>query len=78
MERGGASVIPVGCRRGGCGACRVRVIEGEYAVGKMSIRYVTQDEASRGLVLACCLQPASDLVLELAPSPRCAFQPGRA
>ena len=25
--------LPVGCRRGGCGVCRVRVLSGEYRFG---------------------------------------------
>ncbi|WP_083276981.1 2Fe-2S iron-sulfur cluster-binding protein [Sphingobium phenoxybenzoativorans] len=75
MERGGIHAIPIGCRRGGCGACRVRIVEGEFRVGKMSSRYVSTDDLSDGIVLACCVRPSSNLVLELAPSPKCAFQP---
>lgn len=75
MERSGGTAIPVGCRRGGCGACRVRVLSGKYFVGKMSARYVTKGEIAEGLALACCLRPLSDLALDLAPSSKCAFQP---
>lgn len=75
MERGGICAIPIGCRRGGCGACRVRVLEGDFSVGKMSSRYVSAGDLSDGIALACCVRPNSNLILELAPSPKCAFQP---
>jgi Ferredoxin len=30
MERAGQALIPVGCRGGGCGKCRIRILKGEY------------------------------------------------
>jgi len=30
MERAGQALIPVGCRGGGCGKCRIRILQGEY------------------------------------------------
>jgi ferredoxin len=33
-RRGGAPAVKVGCRNGGCGACRVRVLDGKCASRK--------------------------------------------
>ena len=57
--------LPVGCRRGGCGICRVRVLEGAYESGPMSRAHVTAEQEREGVVLACCIYPRSDLVLRL-------------
>ncbi|HYG89262.1 MAG TPA: 2Fe-2S iron-sulfur cluster binding domain-containing protein [Azospirillum sp.] len=61
--------IPVGCRRGGCGVCRVQVLEGPYRVEAMSRTHVTEAEQQEGYALACCLVPQGDLVLRLAAKP---------
>lgn len=58
--------VRVGCRQGGCGACRVRVISGEYTTDKMSRAHVTEEELAQGYALSCRLYPASDLVIEPA------------
>lgn len=57
--------LPVGCRRGGCGICRVRVTSGEYRRDPMSRDHVSAEEEATGLVLACCIYPLSDLSLRL-------------
>lgn len=61
--------IPVGCRNGGCGKCKVRVVSGEYRTGKMSRAHISEAEQAEGWVLACRLYPESDVVLELPPEP---------
>ena len=53
--------IPVGCRSGGCGVCRVRLLSGRYRLGLMSKHQVTDDAAAQGYALACQLYPDSDL-----------------
>lgn len=58
--------VRVGCRQGGCGACRVRVLSGDYTTGKMSRSHVSDDEEADGYALSCRLFPASDLVIEPA------------
>ena len=65
MEALGRRGIPVGCRGGGCGVCKVRVTAGEYAVRKMSRACVSCGEEEAGVVLACKLFPRSDLSLEV-------------
>ena len=57
--------LPVGCRRGGCGICRVRVTGGQYRADVMSRAHVSAEDEARGLVLACCIYPLSDLSLRL-------------
>ncbi len=59
--------IPIGCRRGGCGVCRVQVLDGPYRVEAMSRTHVTGKDETEGYVLACRLIPKGDLTLRLAP-----------
>ena len=65
MERLGRRDIPVGCRGGGCGICRVRIVGGTaYRTLKMSRAQVTVADERAGICLACKLIPQGDLVLE--------------
>jgi ferredoxin len=57
--------LPVGCRRGGCGICRVRVTSGDYRRAPMSRDHVSAEDEAAGVVLACCIYPLSDLSLRL-------------
>jgi len=62
MERLGRRGIPVGCRGGGCGICRVQVIgDGKYHTSKMSRAQVSAADEADGICLACKLIPESDL-----------------
>lgn len=63
MEKARCTGIPVGCRNGGCGACRVRVTAGEYAVRKMNRAVVSQADEAAGCVLACRLYPRGDITV---------------
>ncbi|MDR3451196.1 MAG: 2Fe-2S iron-sulfur cluster-binding protein [Rhodoferax sp.] len=65
MEQLRCKGIPVGCRNGGCGVCKVRVIEGRYARKKMSRAVISAEEEEQGCVLACKIQPQSDLRVEV-------------
>ena len=65
MERSGSSDIGVGCRGGGCGICRVRVVGGEYTTGKMSAAKISETERAAGFALACRVFPVSDLLIEV-------------
>jgi ferredoxin len=60
--------LPVGCRRGGCGICRVRVVAGDYRTDVMSRAHVSAEDEAAGLLLACCLYPLSELSLRLEPA----------
>lgn len=64
MERLGRKSIPVGCRGGGCGVCRVQVLgAGDFRTLKMSRAQVSAEDEAAGICLACKLIPRSDLVL---------------
>lgn len=66
LEKGAQTSVRVGCRQGGCGACRVRVISGRYTTDKMSRAHVSEAERAEGYALSCRLYPQSDLVIEAA------------
>lgn len=61
--------IPVGCRGGGCGICRIRILSGDYESKKMSRKHITEAEQAAGTVLACRIYPRQDLDIEVLPVP---------
>ena len=65
MERSHCRDIPVGCRNGGCGACKVRVVSGSFHAAKMNRAVVTAKEEEDGCVLACKIFPRTDLSLQV-------------
>lgn len=70
VERSGTRSVDIGCRRGGCGVCRVRVLEGTFTTKVMSKAYCTPDEVAAGIVLSCRTFATSDLVIEPCPKPK--------
>ena len=65
MEHQGQHLIPVGCRRGGCGICKVQVLSGEYETLVMSRAQVSINEEADRYALACRLMPKSDLKISV-------------
>ncbi|MBO1250591.1 MAG: 2Fe-2S iron-sulfur cluster binding domain-containing protein [Burkholderiaceae bacterium] len=65
MEALGKKGIPVGCRQGGCGVCKVQVLEGQYTRRVMSRAHISAEEESTGCVLSCRIYPNSDLRLNV-------------
>ena len=63
MERLGKRGIPVGCRGGGCGVCKVHISHGDFDQRVMSRAFITAEEEAEGIVLACRVRPASDIAL---------------
>ena len=61
MENALCKGIPVGCRNGGCGACKVQVVEGQYTKRKMNRAVVSLEEEARDVALACKIYPQSDM-----------------
>jgi len=61
MEKARCKGIPVGCRNGGCGACKVRVTKGRYIKRKMNRAVLSADEEAQSCALACKTYPQSDL-----------------
>lgn len=67
MELVGKKCVPVGCRGGGCGFCKIRVTEGRFECGKMSKAHVPPEALENGEVLACRIFPTTDLTIECVP-----------
>jgi ferredoxin len=65
MEALGRKGIPVGCRGGGCGVCKIEITSGQYTKRVMSRDHVTVEEEARGCVLACRVKPLSDISLKV-------------
>lgn len=63
--RGLSRKLPVGCRRGGCGICRARVLAGTFRRVPMSRAHVSEQDEAAGLVLCCAIYPLSDLTVRL-------------
>ncbi len=71
MERLGRRGIPVGCRGGGCGVCKVEILSGKYMQRVMSRDYVSCEDEANGRVLACRVYPASDIRLRVLGKMAC-------
>jgi len=65
MERLGKKGIPVGCRGGGCGVCKVEITAGTYVKRVMSREYVSVADEAADRVLACRVRPSSDITLKV-------------
>ncbi len=61
LEQNGVSTVS-SCRSGICGACRTRVLSGDYTT--TSQQTLTQEEIDTGFVLACSCRIQSDIVVE--------------
>jgi len=57
--------LPVGCRRGGCGICKAKIVTGEFLRTPMSRSHISVDDEQAGFVLSCSIYPRSDLLLKL-------------
>lgn len=66
MLRLGRKGIPVGCVNGGCGVCKVRIVDGTVtALGPVSRAHVTAEEERQGCTLACRVAPATAVQIEV-------------
>jgi glycine betaine catabolism B len=54
--------LDYGCRTGGCGACKVRLLRGDTRGGASPA--LSRDEQQQGYVLSCVAAPTSDCVLD--------------
>jgi len=67
MLRLGRKGIPVGCVNGGCGVCKVRILEGAVQrLGPVSRAHVSADEEAAGCTLACRVAPTTPVRLAVA------------
>ncbi len=60
--------IPLDCRDGACGTCKVFIETGQFDGGSYIEDALTDDEAAEGYGLACQMKPSTDLVLRIAAS----------
>lgn len=60
--------LPFGCQSGGCGSCRVRMVDGkvDYPFRPPAL---SAAEIDAGYILMCLAQPQTDLVVELHQPP---------
>ena len=65
MARLGRRGIPLGCRGGGCGVCKVQITQGSYEAKVMSQAHVSAEEQAQDIVLACRIMPHSDICLQV-------------
>ncbi|MBS0356283.1 MAG: 2Fe-2S iron-sulfur cluster binding domain-containing protein [Proteobacteria bacterium] len=65
LHRLGLRGIPVGCRGGGCGVCKVEITEGEFSTRAMSRDHVSDDDLAHRRLLACRVYPSSDLSVKV-------------
>ena len=56
--------LPYGCKDGACGSCKCKKISGAVHHGAHQSKALTADEEAAGLVLTCCAEPLTDVVLE--------------
>ena len=65
MLKLGRKGIPAGCVNGGCGVCKVRIVEGRVtSLGPVSREHVSVEEERCGITLACRVAPATAVRLE--------------
>src|SRR5438045_2707689 len=58
--------IPVGCVNGGCGVCKVRIVDGCVTpLGPVSRAHVSAEDERHGVTLACRVAPVSPVTLEV-------------
>lgn len=69
----GRKGIPIGCRNGGCGICKVKVTRGTVLRKVMSRAHVSAAEEAEGIALACRIFPESDIELAVIGKMRCAL-----
>ncbi len=65
MERLGKVGIPVGCRGGGCGVCKVQITHGDYSTHTMSLEHVSKKEQQDRIALACKVIPQGHLKIKV-------------
>lgn len=56
--------LPYGCKNGGCGSCKAKLVEGHVEHGGHTNSALSKDEETRGFALLCCAHAKGDLVVE--------------
>lgn len=68
--------LPHDCQLGGCGTCRIRLLEGQVRYDEEPFG-LAPDEAAAGYALACQAQPLADLVISTAREDEACAEPAR-
>lgn len=64
MRRAGCGPIRYGCFGGGCGACKMRIVEGRIHLFKrQSAAHISKADEREKVVLLCCAQPRGDVTI---------------
>lgn len=60
--------VRAGCRRGGCGICKLHIVEGSVDyTHEVAPTVLTDDERADGVCLTCRAVPEGEVVLEVRP-----------
>lgn len=66
LNRCGFTVRQVGCRRGGCGFCKLDLVSGQVTYEKVVAPTVlSEDEKAEGTCLTCRAVPDGDIALHI-------------
>jgi ferredoxin len=66
LFRCGFTVRQIGCRRGGCGICKIELVSGEVTYQKaVADTVLTADERRHGSCLTCRAIPVGDITLHI-------------
>ncbi|MEM5275622.1 2Fe-2S iron-sulfur cluster-binding protein [Cupriavidus taiwanensis] len=68
--------LPHDCQLGGCGTCRIRLLDGQVRYDEEPFG-LAPDEAAAGYALACQAQPQADLVISTAREDEACAEPAR-
>ena len=67
MIASGKHWLSIGCRGGGCGVCRIKVIAGQFETLPMNRARVSVEDEASGFALACRVFPQSDMRIIAVP-----------
>lgn len=62
-------MLPYSCRDGLCGACRGKILSGEFEPGNASSQALSDADRAQGMALLCCARARSDLRVEAREAP---------
>jgi len=57
-------MLPYGCKNGGCGSCKGKIVSGAVDYGHYHARVLTEEERAHGKALFCQAKPLGELVIE--------------
>ena len=57
--------LPSGCRNGGCGSCKGKLLSGDLDYGTNTPRALNEGDVNKGMALFCQARPCSDLTIEV-------------